>query len=259
MVPVIALAAAVSGLTKYRFASAVPDLPLKLRLKVRSETPAELGANPMPMHGPQALSKILKPARIRSPKMPALSAISNVVRLPGAMPASTPGAICLPFTMEATDSRSSSELFVQLPIATCVTGIPFSSETAFTASGECGHAARADSSVRLISITLSYTASLSAVCSVQSAARPMLSRNFFVVLSEGNTEHVAPSSAPMLVTVARCGTVRLSTPSPKYSYTAPTPPLTVSRRRTSRMISLAPIPLRSVPVSFTPKTFGMAR
>ena len=40
---VSAAAAAVSGLTRYTPASAVPERPSKLRLKVRSEIPFELG------------------------------------------------------------------------------------------------------------------------------------------------------------------------------------------------------------------------
>ena len=41
-------------------------------------------------------------------------------------------------------------------------------------------------------------------------------------------EVVAPSSAPMLVMVARSGTVSVATPSPPYSMILPTPPFTVS-------------------------------
>jgi hypothetical protein len=41
--PVSAAAAAVSGLTRYTPASAVPERPSKLRLKVLKDTPLELG------------------------------------------------------------------------------------------------------------------------------------------------------------------------------------------------------------------------
>ena len=65
-----------------------------------------------------------KPASNKVSRIPAFEAIRIVVRLPGAMPASTPGAMCLPLTMAATDSRSSKDEFVQEPITTCVTFFP---------------------------------------------------------------------------------------------------------------------------------------
>ena len=136
MYPVIAEAAAVSGETRYTLASAVPLLPLKFLLNVRNVIPSEFGANPIPIHGPQALSRILNPALISSPKIPAFSAIISVVRLPGAIPASTPGAMCLPFTIAATAAKSSKELFVQEPIATCVIFLPAIFSISVTASGE---------------------------------------------------------------------------------------------------------------------------
>ena len=52
---------------------------------------------------------------------------------------------------------------------------------------------------------------------------------------EGNTDVVAPSSAPMLAMVARSGMDSVSTPGPVYSITLPTPPLTVRRRSSSRI------------------------
>ena len=52
-------------------------------------------------------------------------------------------------------------------------------------------------------------------------------------------EVVAPSSAPMLVMVARSGTLRVETPAPPHSMIAPTPPLTDRMRRISRLTSLA--------------------
>ena len=58
-----------------------------------------------PIQGPQALSRIRNPASIKSPKIPAFEAIKSVVLLPGAIPASTPGAMCFPFTTAATDSK----------------------------------------------------------------------------------------------------------------------------------------------------------
>ena len=209
--PVIADAAAVSGETRYTPASAVPLRPLKLRLNVRKETPALFGAKPCPRQGPHALSKILNPAAISSPKMPDFAAIISTALLPGAIPASTPGAMCLPLTIAATLAKSSSELFVHEPITTCVAGFPAIFFISVTASGECGCAASAESSSKFISMSLSYSALSSAFNSVQSASRPI---DFS---SEGKIDVVAPSSAPIFVIVARCGTVRLSTPLPKYS------------------------------------------
>ena len=68
--PARADAAAVSGLTRYTWASAVPDRPSKLRLKVRREMPPELGDWPIPMQGPQAHSRMRAPAAIRSARAP---------------------------------------------------------------------------------------------------------------------------------------------------------------------------------------------
>ena len=48
----------------------------------------------------------------------------------------------------------------------------------------------------------------------------------------------------------------LSAPSPMYSTIAPVPPCTVSTRATSRMTSFGLDQPESVPVSFTPITFG---
>src|SRR3972149_5112308 len=57
--------------------------------------------------------------------------------------------------------------------------------------------------------------------------------------SAGKMEVVAPSSAPMLVMVLRSGTLSEATPSPQYSKILPTPPFTLRRRSSSKMMSLA--------------------
>src|SRR3990172_6051161 len=49
--PPSAVAAAVSGLHRYTRSSAVPLLPGKFRLNVRTDAPFVGGANPIPMHG----------------------------------------------------------------------------------------------------------------------------------------------------------------------------------------------------------------
>ena len=55
----------------------------------------------------------------------------------------------------------------------------------------------------------------------------------------------------MFVMVARWGTVRLAVPGPPYSKMRPTPPLTLSRRKSSRMMSLADTQGGISPVSTT--------
>ena len=74
--------------------------------------------------------------------------------------------------------------------------------------------------------------------------------------SDGNTLVVTPSSAPMLVMVARCGTVREATPGPKYSTMEPTLPLVVRIESKCRITSFAAHHGPSLLVSFTPITFG---
>lgn len=50
---------------------------------------------------------------------------------------------------------------------------------------------------------------------------------------------VHPVSVPIFVIVALSVTLKVFTPSPKYSRTLPTPPLTSMRRKTSRITSFA--------------------
>ena len=76
--------------------------------------------------------------------------------------------------------------------------------------------------------------------------------------SEGKTEVVTPSSAPMFAMVARLGTSSVARPGPKYSKTFPTFPFEPKRRNTARMTSLAETPGWSLPVRRIPTTFGQA-
>ena len=62
----------------------------------------------------------------------------------------------------------------------------------------------------------------------------------------------------MLAMVARSGTESVSTPGPAYSITRPTPPLTVRRRSSSKMMSLADTMGGNDPSSQTRQTFGMS-
>ena len=67
---------------------------------------------------------------------------------------------------------------------------------------------------------------------------------------------VAPSSAPILVIVALCGTDKLLTPSPQYSNTFPTPPFTEHFLNTSKIISFEDTIYGSLPFKLTFTTFG---
>ena len=67
---------------------------------------------------------------------------------------------------------------------------------------------------------------------------------------------VAPTSAPMLQMVPFPVQDIDSAPSPKYSMIAPVPPLTVKIPATFRMTSLGAVQPLSLPVSFTPISFG---
>ena len=61
----------------------------------------------------------------------------------------------------------------------------------------------------------------------------------------------------MFVIVARSGTESILTPSPVYSMTLPTPPLTASMESTFKMMSLALTPFERAPVRRTSTTRGM--
>ena len=105
--PVMALAAAVDGLHRYTRSSAVPLRPGKLRLKVRSDGTPFSGAVPMPTHGPQMGSSILKPAFMRSSYTPDRAIVPRIWREPGVAVTCTPSATRRPRTVAATTARSS--------------------------------------------------------------------------------------------------------------------------------------------------------
>ena len=65
-----------------------------------------LGDCPIPIHGPQALSRILAPAAIISASAPFIASILNTCLLPGAIASETPSATVLPFKIWATLIRS---------------------------------------------------------------------------------------------------------------------------------------------------------
>ena len=146
---------------------------------------------------------------------------------------------------------------VQLPIATWSTFILPIFSTSSTLSGECGFAANGLSLDKSIVISSSYTASLSGLNSIHSSSLPCALKNSKVLSSLGNIDVVAPSSAPILVIVALSGTERLNTPSPPYSNTLLTPPLTESLLKTSNIISLAATILFNLFIKLTLQTFGV--
>ena len=67
---------------------------------------------------------------------------------------------------------------------------------------------------------------------------------------------VAPTSAPILQIVPFPVAEMQPVPSPKYSMTAPVPPLTVRMPATFRITSFADAHPRREPESFTPMIFG---
>jgi hypothetical protein len=75
-------------------------------------------------------------------------------------------------------------------------------------------------------------------------------------VSNGNSEVVAPISAPMLQIVPLPVAVIVSAPGPKYSTMAPVPPLTVNTSATLRITSFGALQPDSSPVRCTPMSFG---
>ena len=77
--------------------------------------------------------------------------------------------------------------------------------------------------------------------------------------SNGNSDVVAPISAPMLQIVPLPVQRWTPAPGPKYSTMAPVPPLTVRISATLRMMSFGAVQPLSVPVSLTPMSLGTCR
>eukprot|EP01139_Manchomonas_bermudensis_P016487 Amastigsp_a512855_9.p4 type:complete len:135 gc:universal Amastigsp_a512855_9:955-551(-) len=87
-------------------------------------------------------------------------------------------------------------------------------------------------------------------------ARPVAFRYRFMAGEYGNTEVVAPISAPMLQIVPMPVAERVLHPSPKYSTMAPVPPATVVMPASLRMTSLGATHGFSLPFRCTPITLG---
>ena len=211
------------------------------------------------MQKPQVDSSILAPAETISAIAPFLAIISSTCLEPGATPKLTSGNTLLPFNIDATIIRSRNDELVHEPTMTWSTFNPASSFTVPILSGECGFAIIGSIEPRSRSITLVYSASASAASSIHSDCRRCAFRNMRVISSLGKTDVVTPSSAPMLVMVARSGTESVLIPSPPYSITMPTLPLVVSILRTVRMTSLADTQGWSFPERLTFSTLGQVR
>ena len=134
-----------------------------------------------------------------------------------------------PLSAAATVMRSLSEEFVQEPMSTWSTLLPASSAYRPYVSGLWGHAAMGSSGGEVDVDDLVVDGALSAAKAFQRLFPALGRRKCPGTSSLGKIDVVAPSSAPMLVMVARSGTVRVLTPSPEYSKILPTPPLTVRR------------------------------
>ncbi len=129
--------------------------------------------------------------------------------------------------------------------------------TVTTLPGLCGAAIIGSTLERSTTNSSSYFAPLSATILAKSLARPWAARNRRVTASDGKTLVVTPSSAPMLVMVAREGTSSVATPEPVYSKIQPTLPLVPNFSSTLRITSLAETPFLSLPLRTIARTLGV--
>jgi len=116
----------------------VPERPLKLRLKVRTLALPVGGAWPMPTQGPQAGSRMRRPARSRSSSTPEVVMVVRIWRLPGDTVPTVVGGRCWPDSMAAGMARSSYQELTLEPKQTWNTGVPATSATGTTLSGWWG-------------------------------------------------------------------------------------------------------------------------
>ena len=143
------------------------------------------------------------------------------------------------------------------PIIIWLTLVPFIDFTVTTLPGLWGAAIIGSTFARSTTNVSSYFAPLSATILTKSFARPCAARNCFVTASDGKTLVVTPSSAPMLVIVAREGTSSVATPGPVYSKIQPTLPLVPYFSSTLRITSLAETPFLSLPLRTIARTLGV--
>ena len=98
---------------------------------------------------------------------------------------------------------------------------------------------------------------LSAAAIAATSGRPVAIRYSEVCTPKGNTEQVAPTSAPILQMVALPVQEMFSVPGPKYSMIALVPPFTDSRPARRRITSLGEAQPFSEPVRRTPIRRGI--
>ena len=126
-------------------------------------------------------------------------------------------------------------------------------------SGLCGLAVSGSSADKSMLTAWAYAASSSGRISIKSASLCWARRNCLVISSLGKMDVVTPHSAPILVMVARSGTVSELAPSPPYSKITPTFPLVVKISSTLRIKSLAETHGDSFPDKLMRTTFGQTR
>jgi hypothetical protein len=156
---------------------------------------------------------------------------SSTWRDPGFTSKETSGCTLYFSSTLATTSRSFNEELAQDPMITWATGLPASSATLFTLSGEEGQAQRGSNLERSTSMISSYWAFSSGKSSTKSCSLPWAISHLRVISSDGKILVVAPISVPKLQMVALSGTLRYFIPGPKYSKIFPKPPFTVSLER----------------------------
>ena len=170
--PVSAEAQAVSGETRYTFASLVPLLPSKFLLNDLKLIPPEFGEKPIPIQGPQPHSRSLAPDARISLSAPQSESMESTCFEPQETDMLTLSEIFLPFSILAHLSISLKEEFVHDPMHTWSILIPDTSLTLTTLSGWCGQAIIGSSSDKLIVMISEYLASSSASQRTKSFSLP---------------------------------------------------------------------------------------
>ena len=174
----------------------------------------------LPMQNPQALSSTRAPASIRSARLPSAAAMASTCREPGATAKLTPPASILrPFRMAATAWMSRTEELVQEADQHLLhqQAVPASSRTGYDVARRVrrgGQRLQGPHQVKVHRLRVGGVR-------VEHVLPHRFSRRWAeelpVIASLGKIEVVTPSSAPMLVMVARSGTERVATPAPTYS------------------------------------------
>jgi hypothetical protein len=94
----------------------------------------------MPAHDPHVGSDTVAPLASRSASNPSRAIVSRIRWLPGNTTNAIDGCTRRSRTMPTTEAMSCQEPFVHEPTITCSTGVPATSSTGTTRSGEPGSA-----------------------------------------------------------------------------------------------------------------------